>query len=234
MHDGVIGAAGGLLGAGLGKALGGSVGNGSLRVPTGMAPAINLNGTLTYVLTQTDIQHKALVMAGAMAAATQLTAQAARGLAMAVQGGSNGDDPATEMAEAEAKANDTKSASSPSRQRSSKRRQYMGQNPNKRSTTYRDVVEKMQKEGKVVGEGEKMMVQASDGTWIPIAEAELCHQIDAMKWWKEFGKLWGPKHPKVREFMLDPSNYVLDKIGLNRSAGAKLKGIGYDPPELLP
>ena len=101
IHDGVIGAAGGLIGAGLGKAIGGSVGNGSLRVPTGMAPAINLNGTLTYVLTHTDIQQKALVMAGVMAAATQLTAQAARGLAMAVQGGSNGD-PATEMAAKEA------------------------------------------------------------------------------------------------------------------------------------
>jgi hypothetical protein len=105
MHDGVIGAAGGLLGAGLGKALGGSVGNGSLRVPTGMAPAINLNGTLTYVLTHTDIQQKALVMAGVMAAATQLTAQAARGLAMAVKGGSNGDT-ATEMAAKEAAAVD--------------------------------------------------------------------------------------------------------------------------------
>jgi len=101
IHDGVIGAAGGLIGAGLGKAIGGSVGNGSLRVPTGMAPAVNLNGTLTYVLTHTDIQQKALVMAGVMAAATQLTAQAARGLAMAVQGGSNGD-PATEMPAKEA------------------------------------------------------------------------------------------------------------------------------------
>ena len=102
IHDGVIGAAGGLIGAGLGKAIGGSVGNGSLRVPTGMAPAINLNGTLTYVLTHTDIQQKALVMAGVMAAATQLTAQAARGLAMAVQGGFNGADPPTEMAAKEA------------------------------------------------------------------------------------------------------------------------------------
>ena len=102
IHDGVIGVAGGLLGAGLGKALGGSVGSGSLSVPTGMTQAVNLNGTLTFVLTHTDIQQKALVMAGVMAAATQLTAQAARGLAMAVQGGFNGRDPATEMAAKEA------------------------------------------------------------------------------------------------------------------------------------
>jgi hypothetical protein len=68
-----------------------------------MAPAVNLNGTLTYVLTQTDIQHKALVMAGAMAAATQLMAQAARGLAMAVQGGSDEDDAASKMAERESR-----------------------------------------------------------------------------------------------------------------------------------
>jgi hypothetical protein len=72
-----------------------------------MAPAINLNGTLTYVLTHTDIQQKALVMAGVMAAATQLTAQAARGLAMAVQGGSNGVDPASKMAAEEAQEVET-------------------------------------------------------------------------------------------------------------------------------
>jgi hypothetical protein len=104
IHDGINGAAGGLLGAGLGKAIGGSLGNGALSVPTGMAPAVNLNGTLTYVLTHTDIQKKAIVMAGVMAAANQLTAQAARGLAMAVHGGLNGQDPATEMAAMEAAA----------------------------------------------------------------------------------------------------------------------------------
>lgn len=71
-----------------------------------MVPAVNLNGSLTYVLTHTDIQQKAIVMAGVMAATTQLTAQAARGLAMAVQSGFNGCDPATEMAAKEASAVD--------------------------------------------------------------------------------------------------------------------------------
>jgi hypothetical protein len=102
IHDGVNGAAGGLLGAGLGKTIGGGIGSGALSVPTGRVPAVNLNGTLTYVLTHTDIQHKAIVMAGAMAAATQLTAQAARGLAMAASSGLNANDPAKDMAEREA------------------------------------------------------------------------------------------------------------------------------------
>jgi hypothetical protein len=38
-----------------------------------MAPVVNRNGALTYVLTFTDIQQKAIVMAGVMAATTQLT-----------------------------------------------------------------------------------------------------------------------------------------------------------------
>jgi len=117
------------------------------------------------------------------------------------------------------------------RQRSSKRRQYMGQNPNKSSTTYREVVARMEQEGKIKLEGGVKKVLASDGTWISLEEAELSHTQDAMNWWNQTGKYWGEKHVKVREFMTDSKNYVLDKPSLNRSAGAKLKGIGYDPPD---
>ena len=62
----------------------------------------------------------------------------------------------------------------------------------------------------------------------------MSHTQDAMKYWNETGKYWGERHPNVRSFMLDARNYVLDKPGLNRSAGAKLKGVGYDPPDLRP
>jgi RHS repeat-associated protein len=120
------------------------------------------------------------------------------------------------------------------RQRNGKRREYMGQNPNKSSTTYRDVVARMRREGKIVGEGDNAMVKASDGTWIPLKDAEFSHKQDAVKWWNEQGKYWGPKHEKVRQFMTDPNNYVLDKPLLNRSTGAKLKGTGYDPPAPCP
>jgi hypothetical protein len=37
------------------------------------------------------------------------------------------------------------------------------------------------------------------------------------------------KHPRVREFMKNPDNYTLDKKGINRSVGAKLKDQGYLP-----
>jgi hypothetical protein len=76
-----------------------------------MVPAVNLNGTLSYVLTHTDIQQKAIVMAGAMAAATQLTIQAARGLAMAATSGSNAYDPAKDMAERESEEVDPSTTS---------------------------------------------------------------------------------------------------------------------------
>jgi hypothetical protein len=120
------------------------------------------------------------------------------------------------------------------RQRNNLRRQYMGQNPKTNSRTYRSVIERMRAEGKIVGEGADAKVVASDGTLIPLDEAELSHTKDAVKYWNETGKYWGPRHPKVREFMLDPKNYVLDKPGPNRSAGGKLKGDGYDPPSPLP
>jgi hypothetical protein len=230
--DGAAGVGGGLLGAGLGKALGGMLGTGTIRWPNGLSYDIDLNGMIALVMSYTDIEQKALTMAGLMAAGTSLQIQLANGLAMAVQRGSNDSDPATKMAAEEASANGQPPTTSPSRQRNSKRRQYMGQNPNKSSSTYKDVIERMRAEGKLIGEGTDAMVKASDGTWIPIMQAELCHQYDAMLWWNNFGKFCGPKHPKVREFMLDGKNYILDKPGLNRSAGAKLKGIGYDPPEI--
>jgi hypothetical protein len=120
------------------------------------------------------------------------------------------------------------------RQRNTLRRQYMGQKPKTNGPTYRAIVERMRAEGKIVGEGADAKVLASDGTWIPLDEAELSHTKDAMRYWNETGKYWGERHPKVRDFMLDPDNYVLDKPGPNRAAGAKLKDVGYDPPDPRP
>jgi hypothetical protein len=110
----------------------------------------------------------------------------------------------------------------------------MGQNPNKSSKTYREVLERTRKEGKIEMRDGVECVQTSDGELIPLDEADLCHTQDAMKWWNETGKYWGPKHDKIRDFMTDPNNYVLGKAGPNRSAGAKLKGVGYDAPDPRP
>ena len=117
-----------------------------------------------------------------------------------------------------------------SRQRNGKRREYMGQNPNKSSTTYRDVVDRMRQEGKIVGEGENAKVLTSSGEWIPLKDADLSHTQDAVKYWNEVGRFTGAKSPEVRDFMTNPNNYFLDKSGLNRSAGGKIKE-GYLPPE---
>jgi hypothetical protein len=121
-----------------------------------------------------------------------------------------------------------------SRQRSSKRRAYMGQNPKPGSPTYEAVVRRMERDGQISERGGKKWVKASDGEWIPIEQADLAHRVDAMKWWNEEGKYWGPKHQKVKDFMNDPNNYTLDQVGPQRSAGAKLKDIGYDPPDPRP
>jgi hypothetical protein len=106
----------------------------------------------------------------------------------------------------------------------------MGQNPNKRSSTYDAVVERMRQEGKIVGEGENAKVLTSSGEWIPLKDADLTHVKDAVKWWNETGRFTGAKSPQVREFMMNPGNYILDKPGLNRSAGSRIKE-GYLPPK---
>ncbi|MBX9679223.1 MAG: SEC-C domain-containing protein [Gemmataceae bacterium] len=121
----------------------------------------------------------------------------------------------------------------PSRQRNGKRREYMGQNPNKDSSTYDAVVARMRQEGKIVGEGADAKVLASNREWIPLKSADLSHAHDAVKWWNEVGRFTGPKSPEVRKFMTDPNNYTLDLPGANRSAGARL-GQRYLPPEVPP
>ncbi len=54
---------------------------------------------------------------------------------------------------------------------------------------------------------------------------------DAVTWWNETGRKFGPKSKQVREWMLDPDNYVLEYYRTNRSKGAILgKTVGYKPP----
>lgn len=121
-----------------------------------------------------------------------------------------------------------------SRQRASKRRLYMGQNPKKTSTTYKDVLARMERDGEIHERGGIRGVLAADGEFVPLDKADLVHRTDAMKWWNTEGKYWGAKHPKVLEWMADPHNYTIGKPGPNRSAGAKLKDIGYDLPDPRP
>lgn len=122
-----------------------------------------------------------------------------------------------------------------SRQRNGKRREYLGENPRKDSSTYNDVVDRMRQEGKIVGEGAEAKVKTSDGRWLPLDSPELdfVHLEDAVAYWNTTGKYWGAKHPEVRKWMTDQSKYTIDVRGPNRSGGATLGngGTTYDLPD---
>ena len=113
------------------------------------------------------------------------------------------------------------------------RLQYMGKTPGKfNSSTGRKVIDRLSKDGLVVGEGKKASFKSpTDGKWYPIEEADMAHITDAVVWWNEKGRFYGAKSKEVREFMRNSKNYVLEHYSHNRSQGAKL-GITYLPPEV--
>ena len=75
----------------------------------------------------------------------------------------------------------------------------------------------------------QMEFKASDGKWYSISEADMEHVNDAVTYWNETGRFYGPKSPEVRQFMLDPQNYYLEHYHINRSQGASLNQT-YLPP----
>lgn len=62
--------------------------------------------------------------------------------------------------------------------------------------------------------------------------ADMSHKTDAVTWWNNLGRLYGPLSSQVRAWMNNPNNYYLEYFRYNRSAGAKLAGseITYLPP----
>ncbi|OEZ95885.1 hypothetical protein DUGA2_64320 [Duganella sp. HH101] len=119
----------------------------------------------------------------------------------------------------------------------SARNQYMGSTPDKYSRTGREVVERMRSEGLIIGDGPLLRGNPNDlhlvnpnGTTVRIgANVDMAHQIDAVTWWNQTGRFYGPKSPEVRQFMLDPNNYMLQLGSTNSAAGARL-GETYLPP----
>ena len=115
---------------------------------------------------------------------------------------------------------------------------YLGGTPSKYSPVGQEVVTRMQAEGTIRGTGELLPgnpngleVQGPDGTWHPIDEnIDMAHIRDAVTYWNEEGRFYGPRSPQVREFMTDPNNYRLQPRAPNRSEGARL-GETYLPPE---
>ena len=120
----------------------------------------------------------------------------------------------------------------------SDRLQYMGRTPNKYSRTGREVLERMRSEDLIEGEGpllpgnpNELKVLGPDDEWYNIDRTvDMAHKTNAVEWWNEKGRFFGPKSPEVRQFMLDSDNYRLEPQSFNRSAGAKL-GQRYMPPE---
>ena len=117
----------------------------------------------------------------------------------------------------------------PSKQKS-KRTQYLGRTPGKSSATGREVVKRMELEGKIQADsvGGKQVL-GPDGEWHALPKTDMGHLHDAVNWWNNEGRKHGAKSPEVREWMLDPANYELEPTSLNRSRGAKLKD-RYLPP----
>lgn len=117
------------------------------------------------------------------------------------------------------------------------RMQYMGATPDKFSRTGAEVVERMRAEGLIVGEGpllrgnpNNLQLVGADGNLVRIDHnVDMAHRVDAVTWWNETGRFFGPKSPEVRSFMLDSKNYILQQSSINRSAGASL-GQTYLPP----
>ena len=104
----------------------------------------------------------------------------------------------------------------------SKRLEYMGKTPGKKSKTGREVIERMRGEGKIRDTSGGMEFKAGDGKWYPIKDADMAHTTDAVSWWNKGGYKHGPKSKQAREFMKDSNNYTLEHYSINRSQGAKL------------
>ncbi|TNO98509.1 GH-E family nuclease [Bacillus sp. CD3-1a] len=115
---------------------------------------------------------------------------------------------------------------------STKRLEYMGSTPSKASRTGKEVIERMKNEDPPKIRTVRGKTEFLDGNnkWRPLSEADMAHKIDAVTWWNEVGRKYGPKSKEVRDWMLDPDNYYLEHYSKNRSEGASL-GQTYLPPD---
>lgn len=108
-----------------------------------------------------------------------------------------------------------------SRQRNFLRRRYLGQNPSRSSTTYRDVVNRMlgtnPPQARRTTNG--LEIRCSDGEWRSERVCDLSHQTDAVAWWNSTGRHLS--YDEVRAWMRDPDNYTLDWLTINRRRGAQ-------------
>jgi hypothetical protein len=105
------------------------------------------------------------------------------------------------------------------------REQFLGRTPGKKSKTGREVIDRMDAEGKIIrdAEGNAVQFKASDGEWYDIDLADMAHKQDAVNYWNTEGINHGAKSQEVREWMLNSEHYELDHRSINRSLGGKSK-----------
>jgi len=121
--------------------------------------------------------------------------------------------------------------------RTSSRELYMGATPDKYSRTGREVLERMRAEGGIEGEGpllrgnpNNLHLIGDEGQLIRIdSRVDMAHTVDAVTWWNNTGRYYGPKAQEVRIFMLNSDNYILQPSSINRAEGASLRQT-YLPP----
>ena len=114
--------------------------------------------------------------------------------------------------------------------RVSKRRKYLGSTPGKASRTGREVIQRMKnaKPPQIVTKNGVDYLDWTDPATgvrrqVPLSECDMGHYpVDAVTYWNTEGYKHGPKSQAVRDWMLDPDNYMLQPSSYNRSQGAKL------------
>jgi|GEM_PF-1303957 len=126
---------------------------------------------------------------------------------------------------------DTKRFGNPNRT-TTRRQEYLGSTPGKKSRTGQEVFDRMLNENPPTARivrGKKEFWDPDNQVWRDISEADMGHIHDAVTYWNQTGRNYGPRSPEVRRWMLDSSNYRLEYFRTNRSRGASL-GETYLPP----
>lgn len=146
---------------------------------------------------------------------------------------------------------DAAEAEAAKKKTSDKRKKYVGSTPSKYSDVGKHVLERMYEEDpsqiKNMPKGgpedwskedlKNVDVRGEDGKFYDYDECDMGHYpIDAVVYWNNVGRFYGPKAPEVREWMNDPNIYILQPGVLNQGDGRIMgaSGITYQPPVKLP
>jgi hypothetical protein len=106
------------------------------------------------------------------------------------------------------------------------RQEYLGDTPGKASATGKAVIARY----KTIVQNGIVHVEWTKGELWPLDDCDMSHDpVDAVTYWNNVRKATFPKSPAVREWMLDPRNYILEPAKRNRSRGARA-GERYLPP----